>query len=157
MMPSLLWWVSLLVLLVGLSIWLYNGFLVRLMHLRLRPEVYDWRSWRSRLMQRLGKLLVQTSIIAISMVCGYAVRDLWQFHHTYVLNDLTVVHKVSESEWVLMFNENHTSFTTKFCDDYLPQFQEGTRIKIMVYEDRGTCWSVSNKKLGYIVDRKEGT
>lgn len=100
--------------------------------------------------------LIRLGLVCAGLIVGYALHDLWQFHHTYVLNDLTVVHKISESEWVMMFNDNHDRFTTKFCADYLPKFREGTVLKSLVYEDRGECWSISNKKLGFIIDRREG-
>lgn len=85
---------------------------------------------------------------------GYGSRDLQQFHHTYVLNDVQVLRRDSH-ELYLMQTSAHQPFEMKFCPDYTPDLDEGSLLKVIVYEDRGECKSVSDKKLGYIVARDE--
>ena len=72
-----------------------------------------------------------------------------QYRHTYVLNDIHVIRKDDNNKFLLAFNDTHLAFETKFCLDYIPTFEPGMVISVLVYEDRGDCWSVANHKLGY--------
>lgn len=40
-------------------------------------------------------------------------------------------------------------FSATFCSNYSPMFSEGETLTWLAYEDRGKCWSVSSKVLGY--------
>jgi hypothetical protein len=48
-----------------------------------------------------------------------------------------------------------TQYGSRFCPDYIPAFKPGLRLSVIVYEDRKTCWSIADKRLGYIVDPKQ--
>ena len=82
-------------------------------------------------------------------------HDLEQFHHTYVLSGLRVVQRHDAQRFTFAFEDNGQSFTTKLCANYRPQFDSGMTLKVLVYQDRGQCWDISNRKLGYILARNE--
>lgn len=88
---------------------------------------------------------------------GWLARDLNQFHHTYIVNGVDVIDNSNREagRYVLAYADTHLEFDTTFCPDYIPQFPIGVRLEVLVYEDRGACWSISNKKLGYKVRRGE--
>ena len=87
--------------------------------------------------------------LAIGFVTGYTARELRQYSKTYVLNDLYVIRKDSDERFLLAFNDTHLPFEVNFCTDYKPTFQPGMMLSVLIYEDRGECWSVANQKLGY--------
>lgn len=93
---------------------------------------------------------------ALGCMAGWGARDLFQFHHTYVVNNVEVIDNANREQgrYAMAFGDTHLQFDTTFCADYNPQFPIGIKLEVLVYEDRGSCWSISNHKLGYKIQRQ---
>jgi hypothetical protein len=98
-------------------------------------------------------------VMVVSFYLGIGWRDLHQFRHTYILNDLIYDGMTPDGMYAMHFLDNGRPFKTRFCSDYLPQWKVPAHIKELVYEDREDanppCWSIADSKLGYILDRRE--
>lgn len=90
--------------------------------------------------------------LVIGFVTGYTVRELGQYRNTVVVTDIHVIEQQSKDMY-LMESKNHLPFTIKFCDDFVPQFEKNSLIKLIKYEQRSECVSVSGEKNGFIVAR----
>jgi hypothetical protein len=107
---------------------------------------------------RIKLRAIKSSYLTVGLVVGFFSGHIYEqlkhYKKTFVLNDLQIVKKYEpEEKYLLAFSDTHLSFVTKICDDYKPNFQEGAKLKLLVYEDRGTCWSVAGEKLGYKYER----
>ena len=92
-------------------------------------------------------------MVAFGVLAGYVIRDLKQFHHTYVLNDVSILRKDAADRYLMRVGNQ--IFEMQFCSDFTPDFDPDTLLKVIVYEDRGTCQSVSDSRLGYILARDD--
>lgn len=104
-----------------------------------------------KMLQYAAPVLASRAVWFFIVLCaGWGVHDIWQFHNTYVIADLTVLKAVNPERFVLVFDDTHQAFAATFCPNHLPQFEAGMKIKSMVYQDRGYCWDLSGSKRGYI-------
>lgn len=75
--------------------------------------------------------------------------------YQYPADTIQIVHKIDPFHYRM--SQIHTEpghnfgrvFFATFCSNYAPMFSEGETLTWMAYEDRGNCWSVSSKALGY--------
>lgn len=85
-------------------------------------------------------------ILALGMY-GLAGRQV-EWHDVHVLQD------VGQFRYQLQIGAG-TPFWTTFCSDYEPQFSAGQTLKVLKYEDRGSCWSVAYAHPAYLILRDE--
>jgi len=67
-------------------------------------------------------------------------------------NNLTVIKQINQREFY-MTTADREMFHTVFCEDV--PFKPGNVIKLLKYEDRLYCWSVKDKKMGYLIAQGE--
>lgn len=95
-------------------------------------------------------------MLALGLTLGWSLHAAKQFNHTYVLNDVKVLERQADNRYLLQ-TDHHVDFTFKTCPDSTVDWLAGSKLKVLVYEDRGSCASVSDKQLGYVVYRdKQG-
>lgn len=99
-----------------------------------------------------------TKVIFLILL-GYVIcefRDYTNsYNHTYSLHDVRILQHYATDHWRMAVG--YQEFDTVFCPDYKPQFDVGMTLLLLKYEDKGTCWSINNHKLGYIILRdKQG-
>jgi hypothetical protein len=87
----------------------------------------------------------------MAFLCGYLYRDHRLQQHTVSLHDVRVIRKDAEDMYLLQ--AGIYQFEAKFCRDYLPDFDPGTTLKVLVYEDRGQCKSIGGQHNGFLVAR----
>jgi hypothetical protein len=107
------------------------------------------RAFTIAMIRKVGNTAPKFGIAVLFAVVGFAANDLWRFHHTYVLNDLSVigvpgdivaengVHRIlGEREYYLQRLEEPRgqAFSFNFCPDYDPKAKRGSQIAVMVYE-----------------------
>lgn len=98
------------------------------------------------------KIIGNAVTLAIGLMLGWLLHSAHQFNHTYVLNDVKVIRRQSDSFYLLQ-TDHHVDFTFKACPDSKIDWLEGSTLKVLVYEDRGSCASISDKRFGYLVKR----
>ena len=49
----------------------------------------------------------------------------------------------------------HIRFLATFCPDYEPQFEPGSTLDLLRYEDRGSCWGLRSDYAGYLIRRDQ--
>jgi hypothetical protein len=109
------------------------------------PFRFNWASTR--------KGLERTGLISVAFIAGYFTREIHQFNNTYVLHDVQVLRRDKPDMYSMRIGA--LQFEVKFCPDLLPDLDEGSLLKVLVYEERGTCKSVHDKRLGFIVARDD--
>lgn len=156
-------------------------------HMRTRtngptdPDFYrPTRLWRERIrlvnwptplgiLRWVGGTMPKLAWGLLLIAVGFAANDLWRFHHTYVLNDMTVIGSPGEvitedgherplapHEYFLQRNEEPRgqAFSFLFCANYDPTMRDGNHIRVMVYEVKFTtsppCRDVGGGKLGIL-------
>ena len=155
MTPSIQYWMRLLLLLFGTlsALSLVMTLAWRGRSKRAAAGSRHWSSiWGLSLPQMMTKMqayLTRAGMIAIWVILGFAGNDLWRFHHTYVLNDLTVIavpgdtvvedgkeRTLADLEYYLerMEEPRGQSFPFNVCPDYDPKLKVGNHIKVIVYE-----------------------
>jgi hypothetical protein len=65
----------------------------------------------------------------------------------YEYSNVRVISQVSDNSWFMQKEDGR--FLAIFCNDYTPTLEPDTTLTKLRYEDRGTCWSVARKDLGY--------
>ena len=90
------------------------------------------------------------------MIAGWGAHDVWQFHNTFVIVDLTILRQDAPNSFLMAFDNNRSNpFEAVFCASKIPPFEPGMKVKSIVYEDTGACWNVSPSShgLSYIFAR----
>lgn len=102
------------------------------------------------------------SEIALAFALGFVAHDVMRLmhveseaKHVYTLTHVLVRRQDGNDAYQMQLQDTHELFEAKFCPDYLPPLEEGMLLKLLVYEDKGTCWSVRGPKLGYLFVRDE--
>lgn len=99
---------------------------------------------------------------------GWLGRDSWEFHHTFVLTDLSTIAQpgdtivvrgkvevVAEDTWWFQRNSEPIgqAFPGTFCKDFVPGLKRGDHVDVIVYSVPGilrNCWTVRSTPLGII-------
>jgi hypothetical protein len=112
-----------------------------------RPREWKWRMWNlSTSLGRAGKWL---GWALVWLIVGMGADDIWRYHHTYVLSNLSVIavpgDTVMENKkprvlavreyWLQRHDEPvGQGFPFNFCEDYDPKPYRGAYIEVIVYE-----------------------
>lgn len=117
---------------------------------RLPQKLHDPE--RGVIVQAVGKVSTRVFLTLIVFFCGYEYRIANQYQNMHALYNVSVLDRTG-SEY-RMATDDRIPFTTRFCDDKVPDFQPGYRLTSLIYEDRGNCWSVAPDGTQYIIARK---
>lgn len=93
-------------------------------------------------------------VLTIGFIAGFMTRSAVQLSRTYTFHDVRVVRRDPPDSY-LMMTEFKQEFEVKFCTDYVPDLDAGSKLIVLVYEDQESCKSVSDKHTGFIVERGE--
>ena len=99
----------------------------------------------------------------ITVPATIALAKYFSRYPTYELREVHVDRQLTEAEtgkpgfsyWMTYSSESagHIHFLATFCGDYTPQFQAGSTLSLLRYEDRGSCWGLTNEHAGYLIER----
>jgi hypothetical protein len=124
-------------------------------------------------MQLAGRRMSETVSVRLMfwlalLVIGWMARDSWEFHHTFVLTDVSTIAEpgdsitvnghteiVAENTWWFQRNAPPVgqAFPFTFCKDYVPALKTGNHVEVIVYTTRTvpvSCFSVRSTPLGIV-------
>lgn len=161
MISSMVYWLLVLAYLFGLSSVLLS--VLGLGRMLLKREYVIWspngEPGPAGKLAKARKIFATLAKTTALLIIGYAARDLRQFYHTYTEHGLRVLRQSGELVEFQKESRNHgpvgQRFTLKFCPDFVPRFEAGNFVEVLVYEERFACESVADRKLGFIVERDE--
>lgn len=110
---------------------------------------FDWRAFTKVTFRRLRT----TSSLVVAFAVGYYARELSQFNRTYVIHDAYIVKQLAPSRFLMQIPSG-LPFVAIFCrDSETSAWENGIKLSVLVYEDRGRCWSIADKRLGWTAVR----
>jgi hypothetical protein len=117
---------------------------------RLRPAERN-----SKGMAKWAVLLFGGCCFGFVALIAYTHQSKLPYVYQAPADSIQIVHKIDPFHYQM--RQIHTEpgnsfsrvFSTTFCSNYSPMFSEGETLTWLAYEDRGDCWSVSSKALGY--------
>jgi hypothetical protein len=93
---------------------------------------------------------------ALGAAVGFLYRD-----HLFALNQNSIIraevydnHQRAEGWYGLRLLKSNKEFPVRFCPG-TPEFPLGTVFDEIKYEDRGWCYSIAHKKLGFVINMEE--
>jgi hypothetical protein len=108
-------------------------------------------------------LTVVCCLALITVPVTIALAKYFSRYPTYELREVHVDRQLTEADtgkpgfsyWMTYSSESagHIHFLATFCGDYTPQFQAGSTLSLLRYEDRGSCWGLTNEHAGYLIER----
>jgi len=87
--------------------------------------------------------------LLIGFFTGYFTRELKQFDRTDTIHNIKIVSTLPERKYVYEILSNHEQDRTQFCEDFDPKFPKDSVLEYVTFENRVSCWSVADKRLGY--------
>ena len=91
--------------------------------------------------------------------------ERFTYYPTYELRNVHVDQKIDSEDlgragfhyWMTYQSQTigHIHFLATFCPDYTPQFEPGSTLKLLRYEDRGACWGLRSDSAGYLIVRDQ--
>jgi hypothetical protein len=118
------------------------------------------RAYTMAMIKKSGTLAPRAFIALLFAFLGFASNDLWRFHHTYVLSNLTVISRESKNTYWVQRNDEPIgqAFPFVFCPDYIPEMNNGDSIEVVVFEAKFNppCHDVGGGKNGIIFYSKKG-
>jgi hypothetical protein len=120
---------------------------------RLRELVHELRN--SKGMAKWAVLLFAGCCFGFVALIAYTHQSKIPYVYQYPADTIQIVHKIDPFHYQMRQihadpgNSFSRVFSTTFCSNYSPMFSEGETLTWLAYEDRGDCWSVSSKALGY--------
>lgn len=165
MSHSLHFWLRLSLLFLGLwgCIWLASIVWRKRREEGLTKPIIRWLNW-TKIFQHSQNLCR----IGMGVLIGMAVLDLYQYHHTFVLWDLTVMAEPgdiihSDSKVIVVprntFYFQRASgpvgqmFPRTFCDKFVPGLHDGYHVEIIAATAEHypiDCWNVAPDPLGIV-------
>lgn len=113
--------------------------------------------------------IVPALVVVICCLClvtvpaSIALAKYFSRYPVYELQDVHVDQQLTEAQtgrpgfhyWMAYYSESvgKIRFLATFCSDYKPQFEAGSTLKLLRYEDRGACWGLTNDHTGYLITR----
>lgn len=115
-----------------------------------------------------GNMMPRVAYAVALVALGWLGRDSWEYHHTFVLTDLTTIAEpgdritvegrqetVAENTWWFQRNASPVgqAFPFTFCNDYIPALKRGQHVEVIVYAARKMpveCSTVASNPLGII-------
>lgn len=91
--------------------------------------------------------VVVAAICALVLIIAASRAHVYQLHDVYVIG--------YDTDYHYHLRTGTTDFWTTFCRDYEPQFSTGQTLKVLTYEDLGSCWSVAHTHPAYLLLRDE--
>lgn len=99
----------------------------------------------------LALILIPTTIALAKYWMRFPIYTLSNVHvDSYASGDTPGYHY-----WLTYSSETsgHIRFLATFCSDYQPQFEPGSTLNLLRYEDRGSCWGLKSESAGYLIRR----
>jgi hypothetical protein len=104
-------------------------------------------------------LALMTVPIAIALAKYFSRYPIYELQNVHVDQQLSSeqIGRTGFHYWMTYDSESvgHIHFLATFCSDYTPQFEAGSTLKLLRYEDRGSCWGLNNEHTGYLIVRDE--
>lgn len=96
------------------------------------------------------------SAVAVAFVMGWLARGEWQNNHTYTWTGLRIIQRYDTHNYQADLPGTQ-AFLIKLCPDSVVDWDPGMTLTQLTFEDRGTCKSINDVRLGFYVKRDFAT
>jgi len=108
-------------------------------------------------------LIVVCCINLVTVPASIALAKYFSRYPIYELQNVHVDQQLTETQmgrpgfhyWMAYHSDSvgKIRFLATFCADYAPQFEAGSTLRLLRYEDRGACWGLTSEHAGYLIER----
>ena len=118
---------------------------------RLSKVAYVWMAASS--MQRH---LTTISALILAFILGWFAKGEMEFSHTYTWTGVKIIQRYDARNYQAVLPGTQ-AFLIKLCPDSTVDWDPGMTLTQLTFEDRGTCKSVNDVRLGFFVNRDLAT
>jgi len=109
--------------------------------------------------------MVLSCLSLVTVPASIALAKYFSRYPVYELQNVHVDQQLTEAQmgrsgfhyWMTYTSASvgRIRFLSTFCSDYTPQFEAGSTLKLLRYEDRGACWGLTSGYAGYLIERDQ--